>query len=76
MSKRSLNGRKDGASRCYRLAPVSADDAFEYVAGKLRERGWTPVEEDVSIQLNDAGTWVCVALWAIPPAKVEEEVSA
>lgn len=73
----AANGRSDGACRCYRLAPVSEDDAFEYVAAKLRHRGWTVLDEDVDVHLNGAGDYVMVSLWAIPPAnEPTEEVSA
>ena len=59
------------AGRCYRTAPGNVPDAFEYVAEKLRGRGWTPVEQDYSVTHVDAGPegndFFWVELWAVPP---------
>lgn len=68
---RARTGTKgpEGAVRCYKLAPVTAPDAFEYVRQRMERRRWTVLEEGASIRLPFEGSdWVLVDVWAIPPA--------
>lgn len=62
--------RKDGAVRVYKLAPMSADDALEHVRRKLAHRGWTVLDDDVSLATSPPYVWV--SAWAIPPAPEPE----
>ena len=71
---RARNGSKppvEGASRFHKLAPASAPDAFEYVAEKLRLRGYTVIEQDYAIS-GTGGAYLMVDGWAIPPLAAGE----
>jgi hypothetical protein len=59
-----------GASRVYRLVPANEEDVFAWARAYQEARGWTVLEEDYRIRVQ-AGPWIMVELWAIPPAAGE-----
>jgi hypothetical protein len=65
--KRKAKAPVPGASRCYVLTPVTAEDAYAWAAAKQSAKGWEVIEADYRI-CPAQGAWRMVELWAIPPA--------
>ena len=67
MTRRKATAPVPGASRCYVLTPVTAEDAYAWAAARMQAKGWEVIEEGYRIGAT-GGPWLMVELWAVPPA--------
>lgn len=69
MARRKIDPNA-GKVRVYPMVKTDCEDVVEAAMKRMRDRGWTVLEEDYSI--HTIGAWTQVTLWAIPP-RIEEQ---